>query len=106
MRKRSLPFFPSADGMPVRPMSELQSVRTPTWVTLAPAERLRFREHPSSNVLLAGIIAGFLILVVKSIGCAVIDAVDIGRRVTLAMVASITLSTGGCFLVIRRREAC
>lgn len=85
-------------------MSEPQSVRTPTWLTLAPAERMRFRANPSSNVLLAGIVAGFLVLVVGSIGFAAIDAVDIGRRVTLAMVVSITCFTGGCFLVIRRRE--
>lgn len=73
-------------------------------MTLAPAERLRFRARPSSNVLLAGIVAGFAVLVVCSIGFAAVGAVDVGRRVTLAVLAGIALFVGGCFLVIRRRE--
>lgn len=85
-------------------MSDPQSVRTPNWLTLAPAERMQFRARPSSNVLLAGIVAGFSVLVVGSIGFAAVGAVDAGRRVTLAMLASIALFTGGCFLAIRRRE--
>lgn len=85
-------------------MSESQPVRTPNWLTLAPTERLQFRAHPSSNVLLAVVVAGFLVLVVGSIGFAAVGAVDVGRRVTLAMLASITLLAGGCFLGIRRRE--
>lgn len=85
-------------------MNNPQSVRTPNWLTLAPAERVQFRARPSSNVLLAGIVAGFSVLVVGSIGFAAVGAVDVGRRVTLAMLGGIALFTGGYFLAIRRRE--
>lgn len=85
-------------------MNEPQSVRTPKWLTLAPDERVRVRATPSSKVLLAGIVTGFLLLVVGSIGFAAVGAVDVGRRVTLALLAIIVLFVGGSFFAIHRRE--
>ena len=85
-------------------MNDPQSVRTPNWLTLASAERMQFRARPSSNVLLAGIVAEFSVLVVGSIAFAAVGAVGVGRCVTLAMLAGIALFTGGRFLSIRRRE--
>lgn len=85
-------------------MNDPQSVRTPNWLTLAPAERMRFRADPSSNVLLAGIAAGFAVLVVGSNGFAAVGAIDVRRRVILAMLASLALFIGGSFLSVCRRE--
>lgn len=85
-------------------MSDRQSVRTPAWMTLAPGERVLLRARPSTNLVLAGVVGGFLLITVGALPFVAANAVTAGRRVTFALVVFVLLFVAVIFLLIRRRE--
>lgn len=85
-------------------MSETQSVRTPAWMTLAPGERVLLRARPSTSLVLAGVVGGFILIIAGALPFMVLGAADAGRRVTLVLVIVVLIVVAGCFLLIRRRE--
>lgn len=85
-------------------MNEPQAVRTPTWLTLAPAERVLLRTRPSTNLVLASVVGGFLLITLGSLPFIAVSAVDTGRRATFALAALVVLLVLGSFLFVRHRE--
>ena len=85
-------------------MSETPSVRTPSWMTLQPDERVLLRSGPSMNLLMAGVVGGFLFMTVISVPFIVLGAVDAGRRVTFTAAALSMLAVVGIYLVIRNHD--
>lgn len=85
-------------------MSDTQSVRTPTWLTLAPDERVLLRTRPSTNLVLASVVGGFLLITLGSLPFIAVSAVDAGRRVTFALAGLVILLVLGSFLLVRHRE--
>lgn len=85
-------------------MGETQSVRTPAWLTLAPDERVLLRTRPSTNLVLASVVGGFLLITLGSLPFIAVSAVDTGRRVTFALASLVILLVLGSFLLVRHRE--
>lgn len=85
-------------------MNEYGNIPTPTWLTLAPAERMQLRAHPSANVLLAIIVVGFVALVVCAIGFSSAGMAETGIRVSLLLIAFLMIAIAIGFLIVQGRE--
>lgn len=85
-------------------MSEIQSVRTPSWMTLDPDERVLLRASPSTNLLMAGVVGGFFLITLGSLPFIAVGAVDAGRRTTFALTGLVVAVVVWLFLRIRGRE--
>lgn len=64
--------------------TQTQSVRTPVWMVLDRDERMLLRTGPSMNLLMAGVVGGFLFMTLVSVPFILMEAVDAGRRATFA----------------------
>jgi uncharacterized membrane protein YdbT with pleckstrin-like domain len=73
-------------------------------MTLQPDERVLLRSGPSMNLLMAGVVGGFLFMTVISVPFIVLGAVDAGRRATFTAAALSMLAVVGIYLVIRNRD--
>lgn len=73
-------------------------------MTLAPDERVLLRARPSTNLVLAGIVGGFFLIIAGALPFIALGAPDAGRRVTFALVVVVLLAIAGSFLLVRRRE--
>lgn len=85
-------------------MSDIQSVRTPPWLTLDPDERVLLRASPSTNLLMAGVVGGFFLITLGSLPFIATGAVDAGRRTTFALTGLVVVVVVWLFLRIKRRE--
>lgn len=85
-------------------MGETQQVRTPSWMTLDPDERVRLRATPSNNLLMGGAVGGLLLITLGAVPFIVTRSVDTGRRVTFALTGLVVVVILGAFLLTRRRE--
>ena len=85
-------------------MSETQRVQTPSWMMLEPDERVLLRSGPSMNLLMAGVVGGFLFMTVVSVPFIVLGAVDAGRRATFTAAALSMLAVVGIYVLIRNRD--
>lgn len=85
-------------------MSEPQSVATPTWLTLDRDERVLLRASPSTNLIMAGVVGGFLLITLGSLPFIYLGAVDAGRRTTFALSGLVVAVVLWLFLRITRRE--
>jgi len=85
-------------------MSETQTVRTPSWMTLDPDERVLLRTGPSMNLLMAGVVGGFFFITLVSIPFIIQGAVDAGRRSTFTASALSMVAVVAIYLVVRNRE--
>lgn len=85
-------------------MSESQSVRTPSWMTLDTDERVLLRTGPSTNLLMAGIVAGFFLITFASFPFIALGAVDAGRRTTFAVTGLVVIGILYLYVRIRGRE--
>jgi len=85
-------------------MSETQTVRTPSYMTLEPDERVLLRTGLSMNLIMAGVVGGFLFITLVSVPFIVLGAVDAGRRATFTASGLSMLAVVAIYLVIRNRD--
>lgn len=85
-------------------MGATQSVRTPSWITLDPDERVLLLASPSTNLVMVGVVGGFFLITLGSLPFIAYGAVDAGRRTTFAITGLVVVVVIWTFLQIRRRE--
>jgi len=85
-------------------MSETQSVRTPSWMTLDPDERVLLRMRPSTNLVMAAVVLGFFLITLGATPFIALGAVDVGRRTTFAITGLVVVAVLALFLFVRHRE--
>lgn len=84
-------------------MGESQSVPTPSWLRLAPDERVLVRARPSSNLLMGAAVGGFFLITLGAVPFIAVSAVDTGRRVTFALTGLVVVVVLAVFLLTKHR---
>lgn len=76
----------------------------PEWLSLEDGERVWVRAEPSSNLVLASLIVGVVLLLAMSVVVGFFTGLATGRAVSFAVLMFILLLLVGAYLVIQRRE--
>lgn len=76
----------------------------PTWVDLGADEHVLVRARPSTNLVLAGLVAGVVLMVAMAVGVGFFAGLTTGRRVSFAVLILIVLIITGAFVVTKRHE--
>lgn len=76
----------------------------PEWLDLEASERVLVRATPSSNLVLASLIAGVVLMLSMSVVVGFFTDVGTGRLVSFVVLISIVVLIASAFLVTKRRE--
>lgn len=85
-------------------MSDADRRRTPPWLELEPGEKLWLSAAPSKNLLLAGVGAGFTMLIVGSVIVGAVGNILTGRLISVVMLAVIVGLLAGLYALTERGE--
>lgn len=78
--------------------------RPPTWLALEADERVLVRARPSTNLVLAGLVLGVVLMVVMAVGVGFFAGLTTGRRVSFSVLILIVCIITGAFVVTKRSE--
>lgn len=76
----------------------------PEWLDLESGERVLVRATPSTNLVLASLIVGVVLMLVMSVVVGFFTDIATGRLVSFAVLVLIVVLIGAAFLVTKRRE--
>lgn len=76
----------------------------PEWLSLADGERVWVRAEPSTNLVLASLVVGVVLLLSMSVVVSFFTGVATGRAVSFTVLMLILLLLVGAYLVVQRRE--
>lgn len=77
---------------------------TPDWLDLRPDEQMVLRAAPSSNLVLASLVFGVLLMLTMAVVVGFLTSLTTGRQVSFVVLVGIVSLIAGTFLITKRRE--